>query len=201
MLRSLALLTTLALAACGHMPISTMIALRSFDFATFDPGELRAAVSLPEALAPKPGGVRLQVTATLGDAPPRVETFVLQPMTSPDELAPLAAYAHSGQNLFAYRVALDDLAKVRALQDQGRKAKAESPGRNSLRIAITADACRTAALAAGPILSTIYLRPDPATGYVTFLRDVDLREGAEKIGKDFEASTLPCDEASPEARP
>ncbi|KAF0211543.1 MAG: hypothetical protein FD172_1786 [Methylocystaceae bacterium] len=39
------------LAACSHVPVSTMWALRNFDAASVDPTVLRAAVRLPEKSA------------------------------------------------------------------------------------------------------------------------------------------------------
>lgn len=197
----LASLAALGLAACGHMPVSTMVALRSFDFSTFDPTALRAAVQLPEALFLKADGVSLKVTVKFGDEAPEVDTFVLRQVVSPDETAPLARFAKSGEVVFAYALTERDVAAVRALQEQGRRVRAEHPGKNSIAIAVEPHACRRGVLPPGPVLSTTYLRPDAATGYVTFLRDVDLREAMKRGGLDFEAATPACDDASSSLRP
>ncbi len=49
------------LAACSHVPVSTMWALRNFDAASVDPAALRAAVRLPETFEPQKGGVTLKI--------------------------------------------------------------------------------------------------------------------------------------------
>ena len=59
-LSSLALAAAM-LAACSHVPVSTMWALRNFDAASVDPAVLRAAVRLPETFEPQKGGVTLKI--------------------------------------------------------------------------------------------------------------------------------------------
>ncbi len=42
----------LVLAACGHMPVTSMIKLARVDFAKTDPEQVRAAVKLPRTVRP-----------------------------------------------------------------------------------------------------------------------------------------------------
>ncbi len=189
---SAATLAALALAACGHMPVSTMVRLHSFDFATFDPSALRAAVGVPNVLAPRPEGAKLVVTLKLGDEPPRTETFFLKRLTAQSDLAPLASFAQPGATIYAFALDPSDVARIKDLQEAGRRARAEHPGRNALTIRIEANACRLAPLPDGPILSTTYLRPDEETGYLVLARDVDLREAVAAAGQNLDQETPPC---------
>jgi hypothetical protein len=185
-------LVALALAACGHVPVATMVRLHSFDFATFDPSALRAAVGVPDVFKPRPEGAKLVVTLTFGDAPPQTETFLLKRLTPPGDLAPLAPFAHAGATIYAFALDPADVARIRDLQAEGRRARAEHPGRNTLTIRIEANVCRLGPLPDGPILITTYIRPDEETGYLVLLRDVDLRETVRAAGKNLDAETPPC---------
>ena len=79
----------LALSGCGHMPVSTMWALRGFDAATADPASLRAAIRIPESLEPRPGGVTLEVGwwRDGDEANKRDAKFVLQEIDRRDGIA------------------------------------------------------------------------------------------------------------------
>ncbi|MGD0187543.1 MAG: hypothetical protein ABSC25_20150 [Roseiarcus sp.] len=194
---SLALLATLLAAACGHMPVSTMIRLRSFDLTTIDPLALRVAVRTPDALAPRPDGVKLVVASRIADEPPRREAFVLKPALEAAELAQLDAFAAKGAAIAAYRLDPADAPRVKALQAEGVSAKAEHPGRNNFTISIGAEACRRAPLPDGQLLLTTYLRPDEQTGYLVFLKDIDLRQEASATDKTIEEWTPPCEADAP----
>ncbi len=194
---SLALVAALLAAACGHIPVSTMVRLRSFDLSTVDPLALRVAVRVPDALAPRPDGVKLVVASRIADEPPRREAFVLKPALEAAELAQLDAFAAKGAAIAAYRLDPADAPRVKALQAEGVKAKVEHPGRNAFTISIGAEACRRTPLPDGPLLLTTYLRPDEQTGYLVFLKDIDLRQEASATDKTIDEWTPPCETASP----
>jgi len=156
---SIAALAALALAACGHVPITTMIRLRSFDFATFDPAALRAAVGVPDALQPRPEGAKLIVTLKLGDEPPRTETFLLKRLTAPADLAPLGPFARPGATIYAYALDPADVAKLKDLQAEGRRVRAEHPGRNAMTIRIEPNTCRVAPYRDDPTFGSASLKP------------------------------------------
>ena len=90
-LSSLALAAAM-LAACSHVPVSTMWALRNFDAASVDPAVLRAAVRLPETFEPQKGGVTLKIGWWRdGDENAKHEMiFALRETTAPEDVAPLA---------------------------------------------------------------------------------------------------------------
>jgi len=189
---SIAALAALALAACGHVPITTMIRLRSFYFATFDPAALRAAVGVPDALQPRPEGAKLIVMVKLGDEPPRTETFLLKRLTAPADLAPLGPFARPGATIYAYALDPADVAKLKDLQAEGRRARAEHPGRNAMTIRIEPNICRVAPLPDSSVLSTTYIRPDEEIGYLVLAGEVDLREAMASAGKNLDRDTPSC---------
>lgn len=192
-LASLALASTLS--GCGHMPVSTMVQLRSFDFMTFDPALLRAAVLTPGMIRPKIGTSTLDVTLVIaGRDPKKTEhRFVLAPFLERDE-AMLARHRREGDRAHIFRLSEADVERLRDIQRQMREAPRDGQGRNSLSINVSSKACRTAPLPAAPLLTTTLLRTNPEQGYLVLLRDVDLRAELLKVGVNPEAEILPCDE-------
>jgi hypothetical protein len=168
---------SLGLSACGHVPVSTLYKLWSFDMATADPAFLRAAVRTSSGLRPRPDGVTLTVTASRdGDKDKTVHTLVLQEIKDPAELAGLAAFQKTGTHIAAYRLSQSDSASVRQLQAALRGPSGKSPGTGQASIGIGAQACRQGPLLAGPILTSTYFNAGGSDGYLPVLVDVDLRQ-------------------------
>ena len=195
-LRSLAAAFVLgvALSACGHMPVSTMVALRNFDFAAFDPAGLRAAVRAPDWIDARPGGARLTVSLwTSGrENEKRTEVFVLTEANAAHDAAALASHRVSGTRLVAYRIAEADFARVRSLQAEGRDMKQQNPGRSHMKLTIDVDGCRRGPIPDGPILTTTLLKPDSGSGFLVFLDRVDLRRVVAGAGANLEMELPPC---------
>jgi hypothetical protein len=201
--RSLAVAFALAaiLSACGHMPVPTMVALRHFDFATFDPADLRVAVRAPDWIDARPGGARLMASlwTTGRETDKRVEAFVLTEANAVQDAAGLAEHRASGTRIVAYRIAEADFARVRSLQSQGRNMNQQNPGRSHMKLTVDVDGCRRGDLRDGPILTTTFLKPDAASGYLTFLDRVDLRRVVREAGKDLDTELPVCGKFSARA--
>lgn len=168
---------SVSLAGCGHVPVSTMWALRNFDMVRADPTHLRVAVRLPEALIPQPGGVK--VTARWGrkgePQSERTAEIVLQETSVAAEGAGLTQARRAGTRLFAYKVASQDVERLRALQLEVARTQREGQGRETGALGVSADACRTGELPAGALAMTTFLKVDSEREYLTLLKDVDLR--------------------------
>lgn len=180
-----------ALAGCGHMPVSTIWALRSFDATTVDPAQLRAAIRIPNTLEPRPGGVTLNIGWRREGGEPHEAEFILKETTEPADLAPLAAEKRPGTSIHAFRVDPADIPKIKALQAEAIEEKARGGGRSHGSFGVGAEACRRGELAEGPLLMTTFLRTQPSGAYLTVLKDLDLRQAATK-GKPLEALAPPC---------
>ncbi|MBG0812460.1 hypothetical protein IY145_24325 [Methylosinus sp. H3A] len=191
-----------SLAACGHMPVSTLWALRSFDAANVDSKTLRAAIRMPEALEPRPGGVTLTVGWWRdGEENNRHEAkFALLETTAPEDIAPLTGEKTAGTRLYAYRVDPADHARIRALQQRSLEEKARNPGATHGSFGVGADSCRRGELPDGPLLTTSYLRTRSSGDYLTLLKDVDLRT-AVTTEKPLAALLPPCEKFALRATP
>lgn len=187
-------LAAVMLAACSHMPVSTMWALRNFDAASVDPAVLRAAVRLPETFEPQRGGVTLKIGWWRdGEAKSKHEmTFALQETTAPEDVAPLAGEKKEGTRIYAFRVAPADFPAIRARQKEFFEEKARNPGKTHGSFGVGADACRRGDFPQGPLLTTTYLRTQPSGPYLTVLKNLDMREAATKE-KPLDQLVPPCE--------
>lgn len=192
LLRLAPVAAALVLGGCGHTPVSTLWALRNFDSLSVDPAFLRAAVRVPRAFQPRPGGVKVVASwGKKGDpASDRKVEIVLQEASLSAEGPALARENAPGQDLRVYRVAPADVARLRALQAEIARAKADRRADHG-SLGVAADACRTGDLPDGPILMTTFLKTSDETGWLTVLKDVDLRALASK-DKPLEEIAPPC---------
>ena len=180
-----------ALAGCGHMPVSTMWALRSFDATTVDPAQLRAAIRIPDTLEPQPGGVTLNIGWRRDGGEPHEAKFILKETTEAADLAPLAGEKRPGTRIHAFRVDSADIPKIKALQAQAIEEKARGGGKSHGSFGVGAEACRRGELADGPVLMTTFLRTQAGDPYLTVLKNVDLRTLVTKE-KNFDALVPMC---------
>ena len=171
LLRTLCTCVALALAGCGHMPVTSMVKLARVDFETSDPAQLRAAIKLPKSLRPRPNGMSLRIAVRLGRAPEEAREFALRELPAPPELA---REAGADSQVFAYRIDDADLPRLAAFRTELIAKKSSGQG-GSISISVQPLACKTSELAEGPVYLTSYLRTAETGAYVTLARDVDLR--------------------------
>jgi len=191
---ALALGCAAALAACGHMPIASLVALRNFDAATFDPATLRLAMQMPDAIAPRRHGVKLEVTLWSDvDAAHRTRrSFVLEETIESEVQAELAPFARPGRVMHAYRVAPKDIEVIRALQAEGSAMGRQHPGQNHLSIGTGMEACRLGDMPTDSLPTTTWLEVTRGSGFIALLRDFDIKEEARKAGKNIDVELPPC---------
>lgn len=162
------------LAACGHMPVTSMVRLARVDFQTTDPEKLRVAVRLPNALRARAEGTVLRVAVRVGNGAEEARDFALREIADRAELDTLAGEGEAGFHLSAYAIAANDVAHLRMFRAALMQKKKDGVG-GSLTISVRPDTCRTGALPSGPVLLSTYLRTGETNSYVPLARDVDLR--------------------------
>jgi hypothetical protein len=183
---------TLFLAACGHMPVTSMIKLARVDFSKADPPHVRAAVKLPRTVKPRPQGVALRITVKLANGHEEFADFILREVSDPKDLLDLRQELDANSHIFAYRLDEKEAARLAAFRDGLDKKQAASGGKGgALTIAIRPDACRTSELSGRALFFTTYLRTPETRDYVPLARDVDLRTLVPR--DDVAASIPPCD--------
>lgn len=182
------------LAGCGHVPLSSMWALRKLDPVTADPALMRAAVRMPASLEPRPGGVVLQIEWHRPGGPEGAHfgEFVLEETTAAADTAQLAGERKPGTAVRVFRMRPDDVSLVRAMQAESAIARRETHDLSRGSLKVKADACRRADIPPGPILTTTWLRLDAGPDYIPVLVNVDLRDEVGKTGKSIDEYAPPC---------
>jgi hypothetical protein len=170
-LRYALLLSPLAMTACSHMPVTSMVKLARIDFETTDPAQLRAAIKLPRTLRPQPNGVLLRIAVQVGRSPEEARDFLLRELPEPAELVREAV---AGSHVVAYRIDDADLARLKAFRSE-LIARKSSGQKGSISISVRPQTCKVGELAEGPVTFTTYLRTAETKDYVPLARDVDLR--------------------------
>lgn len=180
-------------AACGHVPVTSMYALRNFDPATTDLARFRTAVSLPAALLPSPDGVRLVVTVErAAGAPPAREELLLEASLDPRETAELARQVAPGSKAHVFRLAAKDVERFARLREEIKRARESGTGRGSL--SVSAAACRLTAQMPASVPVTTYIKSAETEGFVPLVVGYDiLAEAATR-----QAAVLPvCPNGAP----
>jgi hypothetical protein len=176
-LARLGLLGSLALmlGGCLSTPLSSIPRLMRLDFSTMRMEEVRAGLRLPEMLRVRPGDATMTVK-TRGPDGSTEDVFVLVEDGEASERAALAAEARPGSALSLWRIAGSDLPRITAIQERVR-ASQNQPGRlrGSIEIKVSGG-CRTAAIPAGPVLMSSFLRPARGESYITLVDGLDLRQ-------------------------
>lgn len=194
-LSGLALVGALMLGAagCAYMPVSTLIALRTFDLGTFDPAALRVAIQVADGVERRPGAVvRAEVWTKPDKSDAKVHVIAMESVNEASELAPLAPFAQAGMTVHLYKVSPRDVALIRTLQAEGvARHKAGQKG-GGVEIKPEPKACRTREIPPGPFLATLLARVAPGEGYLVVLRNVDLHLELSNRGISLEEQVPSC---------
>lgn len=187
------ILLAVSLAGCGHMPVSTIVQLRKFDFASFDPAPVRIAVRLSDQVEPRKGSALFRMTLTMVGRQPETtrHEFVLEPVPVAAEPA-LETFRQKNQAIHVFRFSVADGERIRAIQREVNELRVKSAGKGRLQIDVASKACRKGALPQGPLLSSTLIRTDADGPFLVLLRDVDLRAEAAKSGHDLDVEIPPC---------
>jgi hypothetical protein len=165
----------LFLAACGHIPVMSMVKLSRINFQTMDPASLRMAVKLPASIRPQRDKLRLRINVQLPNSADTVQDFVLSEISDPVELAMLREEVGAGTRIYAYRLDAPEANRLSAFREELLRKKQEGSRGGGLKIDVVPEACRNGDVTSGAVLFTTYLRTPETSGYVTLTEDVDMR--------------------------
>lgn len=190
MKRLLPLAAALLLGACTAIPVKTLYKLATTDLMTVDPTVLRAAVRMPEWLAPRPDGVKLELGMKRAGEAPVSEKIVLEAIPVALEGKALATEGKPGFDLYAYRIQPQDIPRLQHFRDTFKAKQAEGGAKVEGSLNVGVDACRKTALPDGDIPVTTYLKLEAGADYLPLLVDYDLSKPI--AGQDVTALLPPC---------
>lgn len=170
-----------ALAACGHVPVRSMLAMSRIDFATTDLSAMRAALRIPNAYQARAN--RMVVEVMQEGRPAIREEFALERLTSTAELSLLGSERRTGTEIIAYRLPDAAIATFTALRAKAAEAKAEKR-KGSLTLKLEPDFCYVSEPPKDSLVFSTYLRTSETRTYVPVLIDLDgfsQKDFADKI--------------------
>jgi hypothetical protein len=183
------LIPAVMLVACTSIPVSSMLALSRIDFTTTRIEDLRVAVEIPSAIAPREGGVHLEVLAKQGE---KVDKFVFklaedQPQIGLKGLLPFPA---PGKIMYAYRLRDEDVLKLTKLRAERLEAKKDGE-KGSLSMGISArEFCRKVGIDNDALTITTFIATSETNGFIVLIRDYDVR--SDKTISDSIDNMPPC---------
>jgi len=180
------------LGACAYVPLSSLYRLKSFDLGAFDPAALRIAIRISDAVERRPGAVvKIETVFSGEEASRRVQEIAMESVTEAGELAPLGSFNQSGEKLYLYRIAPKDVARVRALQEEG-KARSKSGAKANVEIKPEPKGCLARPLPPGPLHADLIVRIEPQEPYFVVLKRLELRSELANRGVDLAEHLPPC---------
>lgn len=190
MKRLLPIATAILLGACTAIPVKTLYKLATTDLMTVNPADLRVAAQMPDWVAPRPDGVKLELSMKRTGEADVNERFILQTIPTALEGKALNAAAKPGYQLYAYRLAPADIPRLQHFRDTLAAKKADGGKKPESTMGVGVDACRKTELPAGEIPMTTFLQLDRESGYMPLVVDYNLKQ--EVDGKNLAALLPPC---------
>jgi hypothetical protein len=178
------------LGACTAIPVKTLYKLATADLMTVDSTVLRVAAQMPDWVAPRPAGVKLELGMKRTGEPDVSERFILEAIPTSLEGKTLNDAAKPGYQLYAYRLAPADIPRLQHFRDTLKAKKADGGKKPESTMGVGVDACRKTELPAGEIPMTTFLQLDRGSGYMPLVVDYNLKK--EVDGKNLAALIPPC---------
>ena len=169
----------LGLVACTSIPISSLPKLARIDFMTTDLSLMRVAIALPQALAPKPQGVVMEMKYRVGEEAEQAESLKLVESKLVQDKQGVPADQAKNQTLHVFQLSTSDVQKLNALRQRLMEAKKQHQ-KGSLSFGVSAkEFCKLSNLPSGPALTTTYVLTSETESYVTMVQDYNLRSDAK----------------------
>ena len=182
----------LGMTACAHVPPASLWTLKDFDPLTANPVQLRAAVVLPVAIVPKPGGVKFDIVHERKSGADRRElSIALEAIpTSAEGLGRLPT-PRAGSAIHVFRIPPAEIGRLTAFRGSILEHRATEPDAWRGSVSISAAGCASGALPNGPLIVDTYLKTEKTPDFVPLVQGFDLRSVADPKVLDTMASA-PC---------
>jgi len=170
-----AVLVVLFLAGCGTIPVSSIYKLRNFDIKTTNLAKFFAAVRIPQSLAIREQGVKIDLGFKSEKAEIQfTEHIIMQQIDSLPSPA-LKGAQKSGYKIYIFKLNDRDAQKMRVVRSRiNRLRKEHDDGVGSLSIDV--ETCRRGALPGGPLFLSTYLKSAELDDFVVLVNNADIKK-------------------------
>lgn len=185
-------------AACSHVPLTTMVKLSRFDLLKTAPDGLRIAVKYPDSIRIPDGGaqMRLIVTEKSSGEVQLKEEFAFTRVDTAAEKAELAGELQTGWRVEVYRLPAGRIAAFKAFQSHLTDMRKGDREKVDGSMEISVDACLLSETRPDRIVVSTFLKASELGGFVPLLKDANLQQLMAAEDMDGDAAPLgPCPEA------
>lgn len=183
------LLAFACLAACTSFVPATVAQLQAVSPIEVDPAAIEVAILMPAGLKPQPRSAVLSVAGRRTDTG---EEAALDVILVERAITLVGVEVQPGEKVFAFRVAEEDVASLRAQQAVFNVWKAEAPGASEGSLGVALGACTVGAGPAPDAAGAVYIRMAEGAPMLPLVRRAPI---ASLIGAEAMASIGPCESA------
>ncbi len=168
-------LVILFLAGCGTMPVSSIYKLRNFDIKTTSLAKFYAAVRIPQSLAIREQGVKIDLGFKSEKAELQFTEHIIMQQIDSLPSPVLKGAQKSGFKIYIFKLNDKDAQKMRAVRSRiTRLRKEHDDGVGSL--AIDVETCKRGALPEGPLFLSTYLKSAELNDFVVLVNNADIKK-------------------------
>lgn len=182
-------------AACSHVPLTTMVKLSRFDLLKTAPEGLRIAVKYPDSIQIPENGARMRLTVkdkSSGEVRLR-EDLAFVRVDARDEKVELASELQTGWRVEVYRLPENKVAAFKSFQAYLVSMSDADREKVEGSMDLSVDACLVAPTRPDRIVVSTFLKASEFGGFVPLLRDADLDALMAAEGLDGDRAPLgPC---------
>lgn len=166
----------LSLMACSTVPPSSMAQLALLNPLTMSPADIRVVVTFPDGIRLKQGDVVMDVVWKNQDTGTETRRhFALELVTGNAAAPQIGRMLRADERLYLLMLNQADAEAFQGMQAEVMKARNPgASGTGSLSVGFAGGCTADPALKAGPVKTSVLLRPDAASGYIPVFADMDL---------------------------
>ena len=193
--------SSLALAACSHVPLMTIAKLRNFDMMKTDPGALRIAVKYPDTIHIPEGGATmlLQVARTSDEEVLLREEIEFERVDSNSEKAELSAELQEGWRVDIFRIPEENVPFFHSFQNTLLKMSEKDHNAFEGNLEIGVSGCSVSPEKPADIRITTFLKAPELGSYITLVRNVNLEAQLKELGMEGAETIEPCKGFDPQS--
>jgi len=190
----LVFLVGITVSACGHVPLTSIAKLSSFDIETTDPRALRVAAVLPDTIRVAEGDARLdlEIVNTVSGETLLSESLELDEKGTTAEKAELSSELTDGKHLLIFALSEEDLAYFRSFQELIRTRSAAEKKAHEGTLALHVTGCAIKEPGPAPLRITTFLKASELGGFVTLTRNADLSKTLKEAGVSTSGGVKLC---------
>lgn len=180
----------IGLAACSHIPASTMFKMATMDTDKIKPTQSKYAFKIPNNIKVAKGSIKVSLKFLKQTDILKDHTFILQ-KTAVNNSQHLASQAQKGYYLEAYQFSANDKVIGDKLFTEIKKQSKAKTKQNHGSLTVSFEFCKTQNTQVSSHLINQYTQFSPADDYITILKNVNVIDQLNKHNNKPKITNIP----------